>query len=297
MRNGLNFNHLECFFSLARTLSFSKTSELLTIAQPAVSKQIKSLEEFFGQQLFLRTRQQVQLTGYGKNLFEQLSPLYAEICNRVDTIITEDDSIRGKLVFGCLSEVGERVFVKPLSLFKTEHPGITIEIRFLKGFEIIEGIKAGVIDVGIVSEKLIQENIRCYEVLSEEIILVRGAKGGAEKLEQLSDTSFVSYRENDPLLQYYLQKAFPRTKLSKLNIEFMVNSHKSMVEVLKGHNYCSVLPTLSIGKELENGTLVNVGPKNLKSNLYLLHLDLEFEDPKVKTLSSFLKKYLKSHYL
>ena len=59
MRNGLNFNHLECFLSVAKTLNFSASAKELKIAQPAVSKQIKSLEAFFQQQL---ERQRIKTT-------------------------------------------------------------------------------------------------------------------------------------------------------------------------------------------------------------------------------------------
>ncbi len=296
MRTGLNFNHLECFFALAKNLSFSKTSQELKIAQPAVSKQIKSLEQFFDQQLFLRTRHNVQLTHYGKNLFNQLAPLYQEICKRVDDIVSDDGTLKGKIVFGCLKEIGERVFIKPLSLFKEDNPNVLIEIKFLKSYEILEGIKDGSIDVGIVAQKTIQENVRCYQILSEEIVLVTGRNNGKQKVTQLSDVSLVAYRENDPLLQYYLQKVYPKNKLGKLNIDFMVNSHKAMVEILKSGSYHAVLPTLSIKSELEQNELINVGPKNLNSSLYLIHMDLEFEDKKIKALTQYLKSYLKENF-
>ena len=75
MRNSLNFNHLETFFTLAKSLSFSKASEILKVAQPAISRQIKSLEEHFDKQLFIRTKQTVKLTKTGEELYEQTQPL------------------------------------------------------------------------------------------------------------------------------------------------------------------------------------------------------------------------------
>ena len=296
MRNSLNFNHLETFFTLAKSLSFSKSSELLKVAQPAISRQIKALEEYFEKQLFIRTKQSVQLTKFGAELYRQTQPLYQEINKRVETLVTNNDQLRGNLTFGCFSEVGEKVFVKPLSLFKQKHPELNITIKFLKGFEILEGIKKGEIDIGVISEKVIQENIRCYEILSEEIVLVTNVKNSKNDFSINKNLNFVSYRENDPLLNFYLKKAYPRKKVKSYGINFSVNSHKAMIDVLKDHDLYAVLPSLSISSELESGSLVNVGPKNLKSSLYLVYADLEFEDDKTAAFSKYLRSYLSELY-
>lgn len=296
MRNSLNFNHLETFFTLAKSLSFSKTSEILKVAQPAISRQIKSLEEHFEKQLFIRTKQTVKLTKTGEELYEQTQPLYQEITKRVEALIINDGQLRGNLTFGCFNEIGEKVFLKPLSIFKKEHPELKITIKFLKGFEVLEGIKSGKIDIGVISERITQENIRCYEILSEEILLVTNKDNIKNDFSKIKAPQFVSYRENDPLLSFYLKKAYPRKQLKNYNINFIVNSHKAMIDVLLHHDFYAVLPSLSIASELDSGRLVNMGPKKLNSSLYLVYPDLEFEDDRTKAFSSFIRKYLKENY-
>ena len=138
MRNQINFNHLECFFSFAKTLSFSKTSQELKIAQPAVSKQIKALEESFSFQLFYRSRQHVQMTVKGEELYNQIWPLYNEITSRISRTMEESDELQGEIRFGCLEEVGEKVFIPALTAFRSQHPKIRFEVLFMKAFEIIE---------------------------------------------------------------------------------------------------------------------------------------------------------------
>jgi DNA-binding transcriptional LysR family regulator len=295
MRSNLNFNHLECFFSVAKTLSFSKTSQELQIAQSAVSKQIKALEEHFSQQLLLRTKQKVQLTSFGKELLDKIQPLYSEILSRTDDILNEAQVLHGDLKFGCLNEVGERVFIAPLAEFKTKFPKLKIEVSFLKSFEIIEGVKLGKIDMGIVGHEVIQENIRCYKIFEEEIVMV--TRSGNKNLpSKVADIPFLAYRGQDPLLEFYLKKVFPRTKMTNVHIEFAVNSHKAMLEVLNQHPYYAVLPRLSVQSEIDEGKLKIVGPKSLESNLYLIHLDLEFEDKKVRILRNHLREFIHARY-
>ncbi|MBL6990704.1 MAG: LysR family transcriptional regulator [Bacteriovoracaceae bacterium] len=296
MRNVINFNHLECFFSLAKTLSFSKTAKQLMIAQPAVSKQIKALEAQFGMQLFLRTKHMVQLTATGKQLYDKIYPLYHEINSRVEDITSSVGKIKGKITFGCLEEVGEKVFIHALNEFKKQNELIQFEVKFLKAFEIVEGIKNGTLNLGIVPDKILQEEIRIYEILKEEIILTTNAKNAANKITKVTDLPFVLYRENDPLTMFYLKKVYPKSKLNKLNVEFSVNSHKAMLEVLKTHDVYAILPTLSIQNELKNKELINVGVKNLETKLYLIHLEQEYLDKKVEVLRDFIKSYVKEHF-
>jgi len=295
MRSPFNFNHLECFFSLAKTLSFSKTSQELMIAQPAVSKQIKSLEEQFGVQLFLRTKQKVILSSAGKNLYDSAWPLYNATCLQIKRVTSAVDEIAGKIIFGCLIEIGEKFFIHALNIFKKKYPLIQFEVRFLKAVEIIEGVKNGTIDVGIVPDKIIQENIRIYDVFQEEIILVTSKKNAKNKIKQITQLPFVAFRDNDPLLNFYLRKAFPKLKLNKLNLDFIVNSHKAMIEVIKHNNHYGVLPALSIRNELEKKELINIGPINLKSRLYLIHLENEYIENKILLFRDYLRKYTKEN--
>jgi len=279
---------------LAKTLSFSKTSKELMIAQPAVSKQIKSLEAQFKMQLFIRTKQKVQLSCPGKNLYDKIWPLYSAMCARINEGVETTTKIEGKITFGCLEEVGEKVFIHALNKFKKTNPSIVFEVRFLKAVEIIEGVKSGAIDIGVVPDKIIQENIRIYDLLEEEIILVTGRQNADKKIGKIIELPFVAFRESDPLLEYYLRKVCPNIKLNKLNIEFVINSHKAMIDVIKQNNLYAVLPSLSIRKELAKNEIVNIGPVNLKSKLFLIHRDFEYIDRKIIMFRDFLKEFAKN---
>lgn len=296
MRNQLNFNHLEVFFSLAKTLSFSKTALELKIAQPAVSSQIKKLEESFGKQLFLRTRHSVNLTDFGKEIYQNMWPIYKSLCSKVADAINQTGDISGKISFGCLEEIGEQVFIHCLNSFKEKYKTIFFDVRFLKAYEIIEQVKTGELDFGVVPDKLLSENIRSYKILEEEIMLVTTKINEDSPVKKISSIPLVQYRENDPLALYYLKKAFPKSKLNNLNIQFYVNSHKSIIDVIKKNNLYAVLPALSIKEELKNKELVNIGPKTLRSDLFLIHAEQGFMEKKLFVFRKYLREYLKNNY-
>lgn len=292
MRNPLNFNHLETFLCLADSLSYTKASQELQVAQPALSRQIKALEMHFGKQLFIRTKQKVQLTSFGEDLRKQTEGLFFEICNRVDNLNSKSDELTGEIVFATYSEVGEKLFTKAISIFKKEHPKLRIRVLFLKAFEIIQGLKEGKIHIGIISEKIIQENILCYEVYKEEILMVTNSKNSKIDLNEIDRIPMLGYRKDDPLAQWYSKKVLPKSVQKKMYNEMSVNSHKSMTEILVDHDFYSILPYLSIAKEIRDKKLVNIGPKKLSSSLYMIYLDLEYKEEKVKSLAKHLKKYL-----
>lgn len=287
MRSKFNFNHLECFLLTAKHLSFSKASQELKIAQPAVSSQIKLLEEFLGVQLFLRDKSGVSLTSEGKKLYEKSAGLYEAICHEV-VPVTQDGALKGTIRFGCLTEVGERIFLNKLSDFKAEHPGIQINISFLKAYEIIDKIKSNQLDLGIVPETIIQESIKCFPVIKEEIILVTNKENAHKKIAKISELPFIGYRENDPLLESFIRSQSPRANMTKLKLEMTVNSHRSMTKLLMSHPYYAVLPKRSIHSELSQKKLFQVGSKSLSTSLYLIMRDLNFPDKKLELLKSKL---------
>lgn len=294
MRTKLNFNHLECFLVTARTLSFTKTSEELMIAQPAVSKQIKSLEDSLGVQLLIRNRQGVTLTEEGKKLLERSSLLYQTLCEEVTNFQSQKE-IHGTIRIGCLTEVGEKVFIKAFSGFKSLYPQIRLEINLLKTYEIIDGLKSGAYDMGIIPEKIMNENIRCYEIFREEIILTTSKKNSNKETVKITDLPFISCRENDPLLNFFIKEVSPRANQSRLKIEMTVNSHKAVAYLLQEHPYYAVLPKLSIESELSAKKLVQVGSRSIHSKLYLIMKDLNIPDKKLEVLRDYLSKFLKNY--
>lgn len=296
MRKSVNFNHLEVFLSLAKTLSFSKTSIELGIAQPVVSRQIKTMEEQYQTQLFQRTRHSVSLTPYGEKLLLDTKSLYEQLCDKVENFKSESDDISGEISIGCLLEVGEQIFTDIFSSFKKAYPLIKLNLQFLSSRDIIKGVKSGSLHIGIMPEKLILESIRTYPILTEQIILVAGKDFKLKDREQILKRPFITYKENDPLLDIYLKTIYPKTQKSKLNIEFSVNSHKSMAKLLEQHNALAVLPSLSIREELRDGRLKEVGKKSIKTNLYLIHQDLEFIEKKTSTIIHYIREAVKDKF-
>ena len=285
----MNFKYLECFLVLCDNLSFSKTAVVLGIAQPAVSRQIRLLEEDLGLSLFSRDKHNVYLTEEGDRLRSEISTqmswvkgVYSELQGRVD-------ALGGKISIGCLAEVGQHKMMKYFLSFQKKYPEILLRVSYLKEFEIVEKVKAGKLDFGIVTEAITHENMRAYRLMKENAVLV--TKGKNQEKFDLGCARFVTYREDDPLLMSFLKMHYKNSQYSKIHIQTSVNSHKSMKDTLQCGNYYSVMPLISVSDEIKRGVLKKASEKVLKSELHLIFKENELLEKRKKL---FYKQLLAS---
>ena len=267
MRDVLNY--LESFVLLTETLSFSETALLMNVTQPCVSRQIRLLEENLGVRLFVRDRHRVHLSEAGRDLKLRLSPLVKEI----QTVLREKRDnvgrVEGTVAFGSLSEVGQSTFFPLLLAFRKTHPGVRLDVHYLKEFEIVEALKNGALAFGVLTAPPEAESIRCYEVFAERVLCVtRDSNAGAPF--DPGTAEFVAYREGDKLLQAWFRgHEKGRGGQRKPHMAVTVNSHRSMVEALLATNAYAVMPERSVERELASGALRQASPHAFHNALYL----------------------------
>jgi epsilon-lactone hydrolase len=91
--DGVEVKHLRAFVAVAEELNFSRAAARLYLSQPALSRQIRSLERLLGCELLRRTTHRVELTVAGSALLDRARPLLAEL----DAAITATQSVGGEL--------------------------------------------------------------------------------------------------------------------------------------------------------------------------------------------------------
>ena len=129
MRN-LTLRQLRCFATAARTGSFARTAEELHLSPPAVSMQIKELEQQVGLPLFDRGARSVSLTVTGEYLLVHVKKVLATLKDAEDTVARFRGLDAGRLVVGMVS-TAKYYLPQLLARFHAEHPGV--EIKLLVG--------------------------------------------------------------------------------------------------------------------------------------------------------------------
>jgi LysR family glycine cleavage system transcriptional activator len=125
-RRPLSLNNLRAFEAVARTLSFGGAAEQLHVTQSAVSRQIKSLEDELGAQLFVRGTRHVQISPDGQTLLRAVEPLLARLDASVQTI--RRARRRRRVSVTTFASFGSLWLLPRIEAFQREHPDIDIRV-------------------------------------------------------------------------------------------------------------------------------------------------------------------------
>jgi DNA-binding transcriptional LysR family regulator len=150
---------LQVFHTVARLLSFTKAAETLHMTQPAVTFQVRQLEEYFNTRLFDRTHNRISLTeagalvyGYADRIFE----LYSEMENSVRELTGE---ISGALTIGASTTIAEYMLPALLGNFKDHYPDVSIHLKVSNTDGIVAMVENNTIDLGVVEAPVSNKNL------------------------------------------------------------------------------------------------------------------------------------------
>lgn len=197
----MNFRQLETLVSVAELRNFTRAAKALCVTQPAVSFQIRSLEEELGAQLLERQGKRVSLTAAGEIVYREAQGILAAL-DRVSGALASLSSLdAGEIVIGASSIPGEFVLPKLAGQFKARYPGIRVVVRVGDTAQVVEWLLNKGVDLGVVGARLRHEHLRYTSILSDELVAVfpAGAKleatSGEVGLEELLRWSFVRREE------------------------------------------------------------------------------------------------------
>ena len=143
---------LRTFSAVAKNLHFRRAAEELNLSQPAVSHQIKSLEDEIGEPLFLREKDGIFLTKTGQTMYEHANKIL-NIADEMRFEIRENEEfLNGKLFLGVVTRGLSHTFLEVYKEFKKIYPQIEVTFQIENKFDdVIEKIRAGSIDIGLIS--------------------------------------------------------------------------------------------------------------------------------------------------
>ena len=141
---------LRYFVAVAERESFSRASEDLTIAQPALSAQIAKLEQELGVELFARVGRRVRLTAAGRMILEQARRAVAAADGVADVARLGAEGMVGSLTIGYVRVFPFRVLTRLLRNFRRRRPHVGLDLRELGPAARLAALRRGEIDCGFV---------------------------------------------------------------------------------------------------------------------------------------------------
>ncbi len=265
----LNFR-LKVFRAVAKRLSFRKAAEELYLSQPAVSLQIKALEEEVGLQLFDRSGSQIGLTPAGSTLLR-----YAD---RLETLATETEGalacfrgdVRGKLAISASLTIAQYVLPRLLGPFLQQNPHLEIAVATHNTERVIEDVVEQRSELGLIEGPARRRDVTLEPVLEDELVVIappahEWAEQREIEVEQLRSVPLLLREQGSGtrlVAELALRKAGLRPRDLHVILEFdMTEAIKSGVEAGLG---IGIVSRWTIRKELELGSLRTITVRGLR---------------------------------
>ncbi len=144
-----DLRHFEAFLAVARAGRFTAAAEVLHVSQPALTVQIRQLEQSLGVRLFDRTNRRVSITDAGRALLPQVERLLFD----VDAVRRHAQEMtthrRGEVAVAALPSVAASLLPVVIRRLVDRHVGLVVSVRDLVGQRIVDAVKSGEVDIGI----------------------------------------------------------------------------------------------------------------------------------------------------
>jgi DNA-binding transcriptional LysR family regulator len=168
----MDFDQLETFVEVARLSSFSRAAEKRFRTQPAVSSQIRALEEEVGARLLDRSGGKVSLTASGK-LFLRYAEETLEGRKAICTAIAETERVpRGEIVVGANEGTCLHILPEVFADFKRKYPDVSVSIKRSDYGKTLESVIDNSVDFGVVSLPVTDARLTVVPIHRDELIIV-----------------------------------------------------------------------------------------------------------------------------
>ena len=265
----MNIEKLKSFCKVVEYDSFSKASEELFCSQPAISKQIKSLEKEIGFPLFNRDGKKVILNSNGKIVYKYSQKILSEISEMNREILEINNSISPVISFGATNFIGVHIITPQISKFKESYPDISLSFTIDFIPNILKMLQFNKFSFAFISESNLLNDYPDIETeffRDDELILAvpynhPWAKRQYINLDELKNETFLVSQPNSAV-RNFIEKQLYSKGIVLTNINNLYNIEGIKQSILSGHGI-SIIPKEAIITELNHKLLVEVPIKDL----------------------------------
>jgi DNA-binding transcriptional LysR family regulator len=244
----VNLKVLTTFLAVAENTSFRKAADQLHVSLPAVSMQVKQLEQQLGVALLQRTTRRVELTREGEQLMISLRRAMAELDGALMGIQQAANAQHGHLVFACVPTVAGTRLPALLTQFARQHPGISVGVRELAQPDLLEAVRRREVDFGIGPVPDRPGELHSQPLFTEPIVaLMKSTHPAARKpgitLQEASKSPLL--RLGASAFRKQLSAAFDQEGIA-LDSPYEFTHVSTMVAMVEAGLGVAILPSISV---------------------------------------------------
>lgn len=176
----LTLKQMRYFDALARQGHFGRAAEVCSISQPALSMQIREMEQELGAELFERGARLVRLTGFGEAMLGRVRDILRSVDELGDLARASRDSLTGRLRIGVIPTIAPYLLPAIIARLTEESPGLDLHLRETITPKLIRELEEGRLDTAIVALPVSEPFLTEVDLFAEDFVLVRPA-ADAEK--------------------------------------------------------------------------------------------------------------------
>ncbi len=252
---------LQVFHTVARVMSFTKAAETLHMTQPAVTFQVKQLEEFFDTRLFDRTHNKITLTDAGKVVYgfsERILDSYEKMNDEVRELTTE---VKGSLIIGASTTIAEYLLPSLLGVFKKRFEDVNIRLQVGNTETIVSMVENNMVDLGVVEAPVYNKNLEVDICRLDEMQLICPvnhplANRDKISIEQVRKYGYISREEGSgsrAVINTYIREQ--GLSYSDLNVVMELGSPEAVKMSVESEVGLAIVSRSTLAKELKLNTL------------------------------------------
>lgn len=270
----MDLRRLEYFVCIAEQGSLGRASEVLHVAQPALTRQVRLLEQELGATLFIRTRRGMRLTEEGEELLADIVSPLRELGGALQNLRSYSFGLSGNLAVGMTPTVAYYLARPLIERMDVAAPKVSLHVIEGSSIYLNEALARGELDVALLYEPSGDARFKCRELLTEEIMLV-GAPGSlvpehTMRVHELAKLPLILPNPKNGL------RGITERYGKKWNVQFQIkhvlDSYQTLREMVgAGHGF-TMVPLASVLRDVERGFLSycrieNAPKRTLRSTL------------------------------
>jgi len=251
----VTLRQLRYFDALARHGHFGRAAEACAISQPALSMQIKEMEEALGGLLLERSARQVSLTRFGEELAGRVRDILRSVDELGDFARASRDRLAGRLRIGLIPTIAPYLLPRIIANLTRMHPELDIQVRETLTPKLIRELAEGRLDTAIVALPVSEPSLTEVALFSENFLLVRPRKDEGTPVpsrEMLREMRLLLLEEGhcfrDQALSFCNMQSPPREVLD-------ASSLSTLVQMVGAGIGVTLIPEMAVTVETRSATV------------------------------------------
>jgi LysR family transcriptional regulator, nitrogen assimilation regulatory protein len=269
----MDLKQLEYFVRVAELQSFTRAAQLLRIAQPALSRQVRLLEVELRQNLLIRNGRGALPTEAGKLLLEHGRGILHQVLRAQEEMGRMRGGLSGRVAVGMPTSVSRMMAVPLTRAFRAQMPQATVTLQEGLSTAMLESLLNGRLDIALLYNATPQAEIELTPLLTEAVYLVQALDGDKKKvakpkalpLAQLADFQLVIPTRPNAMRNLVEEELGKLSLRPKISIE--MDGVASILELVADGAGCAILPQSAVVAEATAQRFAVTPIAGLQSNL------------------------------